>query len=825
MSDSDDVKVEFGANVQPLIDSMGKMSSSVQSAVDKMNGSFSSLKGAFEKINTVMLAVGAVLAGGKIFKECVDATNEFTKDSVKLASQLGITATEAATLAVALDNIGSDTETYSAAAQKLTKQVKTNEQGLKAMGIETRTATGELKNGQQLMESATKVLARYKEGTDRNMAAADMFGPKVGNVNKLLKLNAQALEDAARSQDQLNLKIGVESVARAEEYRSSMNDVGDVMMGLKKTIGDAIMPILSDLGRWFADIGPTAIYILKAAIGILASAFWGLRQVVVIVFQVIKAAILTTVEPVLAVVEAVTKAMRGDFEGAAADLADIPNRVATAWKNAGGEIMDSAEATKERLSQLFGAETTITKPKVEGLDYKDPNKGGDKSGMARAALAKAELEAANDQLQEKLKQEQRLLEDSYQNNIITIQEYYTQKTSIEQRSIDSSISMKRKEIEAITAEQKKAEEKGTPEGEKEVLKFKALNVKLTSDLIVLEQRRADAATNNSAQEKNALEKLTKDKQSLLIDGAEKTSMRMIENEQIEADKLAAMNLMTQEELIAQELEFENRKYEIARTAAQARLDLELNTSKDPKAVAALNQQLEQLEQQHQLEMHKMRAKAQIEDKKNITDAYKSMQSGFQNVIAGVLKGTMTISQAIRGMAMAVIDALVGMVAKMAAEWIMKQIIMMVGTKMSAIGQITANAGIAGSAATASAAAIPLIGWMLAPGAGAAAFAAAMAYAPAAAAEGGYDIPAGLNPVVQAHAKEMILPAKHADVIRSIADGNEAGGSGMGKKQGDIHLHVQAIDGQSVKKFFRENGKNISNSLQSAARNFALGNSK
>jgi hypothetical protein len=42
---------------------------------------------------------------------------------------------------------------------------------------------------------------------------------------------------------------------------------------------------------------------------------------------------------------------------------------------------------------------------------------------------------------------------------------------------------------------------------------------------------------------------------------------------------------------------------------------------------------------------------------------------------------------------------------------------------------------------------------------------------------GYDIPTGVNPVVQAHAKEMILPEKFADVIRGMAEG---GGSGGGR---------------------------------------------
>lgn len=45
----------------------------------------------------------------------------------------------------------------------------------------------------------------------------------------------------------------------------------------------------------------------------------------------------------------------------------------------------------------------------------------------------------------------------------------------------------------------------------------------------------------------------------------------------------------------------------------------------------------------------------------------------------------------------------------------------------------------------------------------------------ASAAGGYDIPAGVNPVVQTHAREMILPEQYADVIRNMAGGSGGGG--------------------------------------------------
>lgn len=45
------------------------------------------------------------------------------------------------------------------------------------------------------------------------------------------------------------------------------------------------------------------------------------------------------------------------------------------------------------------------------------------------------------------------------------------------------------------------------------------------------------------------------------------------------------------------------------------------------------------------------------------------------------------------------------------------------------------------------------------------------------AAGGYDIPAGINPVTQLHEEEMVLPAKYADVIRGLAQPGSGGGSG------------------------------------------------
>ncbi len=110
----------------------------------------------------------------------------------------------------------------------------------------------------------------------------------------------------------------------------------------------------------------------------------------------------------------------------------------------------------------------------------------------------------------------------------------------------------------------------------------------------------------------------------------------------------------------------------------------------------------------------------------------------------------------------------------------------------------AQAGSGAAAAMASVAAIPYIGWAMAPEVGNAHFALASALVNAgASAEGGYDIPAGVNPMTQLHQKEMVLPAEQADVIRGMAANGGAGGA--------MTINIKAQDSKDVMRSLRTNG--------------------
>lgn len=81
------------------------------------------------------------------------------------------------------------------------------------------------------------------------------------------------------------------------------------------------------------------------------------------------------------------------------------------------------------------------------------------------------------------------------------------------------------------------------------------------------------------------------------------------------------------------------------------------------------------------------------------------------------------------------------------------------------------------------------------------------------AEGGWDIPAGATGLMRYHEKEMMLPAKYADVIRGMADGEGNGGGG------GASITIQAVDAKSVKRLLMNEGGALVSSLQKQARNF------
>ena len=325
-------------------------------------------------------------------------------------------------------------------------------------------------------------------------------------------------------------------------------------------------------------------------------------------------------------------------------------------------------------------------------------------------------------------------------------------------------------------------------------------LKLREKILTLEDQLSKQSTEAKINQVAAWEKLDKHK---------------LDMEKDAADQALAAGRISQLERLDLEIEFENRRYQIAYDALQERIALaEQDPTYSQSAIDKLKQQMAELGQGHEREQTKNQGKRENQRRKDAPNVMEMLQDGGKNVweeaqqqmgqaFSAMLSRTQNFRQAMNGFFKSmgqtfiqemVTKPLAGMMQRMVQESAIYKMIF--GTKESletaaasktvatktteTTAVVGSNAVQAASGAAASQAGIPYVGPILAVAAMAAMMAAVMGLMggggssttttttriPSAA--GGWDIPAGINPLTQLHENEMVLPAEHAQTIREMA---------------------------------------------------------
>lgn len=742
MSNNNDVEVKVGAESSGVKTGMTAAADAVKEGVEQMKGSLEGLGGTLETVMKHLNAFAAILAGGAIFKAGISATKALTAETVSLSKQLGISMEDASQLNVALKSIGSSAGTYTDANAKLTRQIRTNEESVNAMGVATRGANGQLLDGKTIMNNAITALKSYKEGTDRNLAGQQLFGRGAQDVAVLMKLNNKIMEEAKEKAESLGLVIGPEQAAKTKAYKESLEEVGLVLEGMENQIGQAVMPILTSLGEWFASIGPGMVQTFKVAMDTLADVFdmvrdvarelwadvtevfqalgslitavagtdipsnmeiWrnamaivrvaalGLKEGIELVFEAVRAAILIAISEVERWAAVAKAAFHMDWDGAAAAFQGGVGRIEKILADSQARILKGAADTSAQMQRaLMGEAISQGKPVSAaatpkgGRAYIDPKqgKGGKDSDELKAqfALLRATLEGELAVQQEYLKESQEAYDYAYKNNLMSTEDYYSKKLSNEEAALSASIRIKQEEIRQTQA----LEAQATKQSDK--LGLKAQEVKLTAQLTVLNAQAANAEIKNTREVTTALRQKANALAEIARVSAQQAGKSGVDMDKIQTGKALALRQITQEQALQQEKAFEDRMFAINLAAEKAKLALINN---DPIKRAEINANIEQLERDHQVSMAAIDKDIAVESQKNIIAAQDAIESSFSQTLGSILSGTQTLKQGFKSL----FDSIMKSLADLAAQQVSKS---MFSAITGAVGQGGNSTGWLGS---------------------------------------------------------------------------------------------------------------------------------
>lgn len=360
-----------------------------------------------------------------------------------------------------------------------------------------------------------------------------------------------------------------------------------------------------------------------------------------------------------------------------------------------------------------------------------------------------------------------------------------------------------------------------------------------------EQRRArDAAAKEDLAQLKELQKAQEDaaKQQaevygVRLDAAKAASLAQIDEAERVAEYEAGLGLISKEQLLATQRELAAERLAIETDYLnQKRVLLEQDPDTNPAMLEQIEAQKAEIRRKYDAaiaEHTRNQAAQSLQIWQSLTDR---MGSLWDQGTQALLNGTLTWSNAMRAIGAQIVSWFAtDVVGKQIKAWAVGELTKTTATQSGVAARTAAeSAGALQSVATWAAASIkniansaweamagawkamvgiPVIGPVLAPAVAAAAFAGVIGLAGnIRSAAGGYDIPAGLNPMTQLHEQEMVLPKDIANPLRE----NLAGGGGLG---GGLSVHITAMDSRDVYRALTEGGA-LHKALKNLQRGFA-----
>lgn len=712
MADRDnDVEVRVGATIDDFKSKMGEVQS------------------IFGKVAERWVALTAIVAGGSAFKQFIDHANQVNVSAEKMSRTLGITAKEAGTIAVAIDDVGQEmgiagasAETYTSSFLKFNRMLRSGSDEMKKMGVDVDALKSGQKTSNEVFMEAVQIIGKYKPGIDQTQAAMKLFGRSVEDVHLLMGLTKERMDAARKAQEELNLTITQEGIAAAKAYRVAMDGVGDVFEGFKKTVGEGVMPLFTELANQLSSFGPMLIEATQYAIAAFQEMWRNLSEAVLAAWaaisevlsaitagvidtfggdesigamEVFKNALSLVVAAFVAFrigVEITASAIRTGLELLKTNFANFAavaraalsldwEGTKAAWRKG---VDDAARIQAEGMARLVTiAEKgradldkalmggAVAKAKTtpaggpEGTGAKKfvmEDKGAEAEAAAlaaaRNALEKAQTAASLSLLQEYLRQSQSIYDDAYQQNLVSTKGYYDAKLAVELAGTDATLAAKRKEL----ADTKRLEDSVAKPEQK--LKFQAQQAALGGEINVLEAKRNDIVRVNAAAYRDAEQQRLDAMENIRIASEKENSNSGIAEERQALEQSVALRRTTSEESFSIQRSLEERSYAATVTSLQAKAAMIRGTDVEiERQRAQLYADAEAAEREHQQRITAIDNNAERERMKYSLQAQVSVQNSFKTMVEGLLNGVTKLSDVFRNFARSVTEQFVGLISQ------------------------------------------------------------------------------------------------------------------------------------------------------------------
>jgi len=464
------------------------------SAVDQTKAAFDSIKRGLGGLTDTAKSVNGLLANlgvavsvaglTAMVKSAID-----TGDALdEMSQRVGVSVETLSVWKPAAEQSGVSGESFEKGLRKLSTtmvQAATGSEeaarGFSAIGVEFKNQDGTLRGTDQVLLDLAERFKTMPDGAEKTALAVQLFGKSGAELIPFLNQGRDGINELSAEMRDLGVQMSGETAAQAGAFNDALDKLKLASTSIGNQIIASLLPALNDMAGGMVESakeGGTLRVILDGVVLVLKTLALGAATV--------GKAFVALGEALGAGVAAAVEALKGNTAGAKAIIADLK-----------GSLIKRLDELAEFRDSLFDPKPIEVKaPQIQAdpsllARMARPRPAQDTSG-AQTALLKARMDAELTLLKDSLQREQTALDAALEDRLVSVRDYYAQKTALEQRELDAEIARKQQEL----ARSQQTATGGKSENER--LKAQADVAKLESELIVLNNRRTDIEQANAS---------------------------------------------------------------------------------------------------------------------------------------------------------------------------------------------------------------------------------------------------------------------------------------------------------------------------------------
>lgn len=259
-----DVEIRLRADIAQLRQDMDRARREVGGAMDNIANM---ARGAGKALGAMAAVLSVGMFAGFI-KEAIDATDAASDISQKT----GVAVEQLAGLQLWFQKGGMEAGALDGAMAKLSKNIAEGGADFARLGINTKTATGELRANTAVLADTADKFAAMRDGTAKTALAIQLFGKSGADLIPMLNEGSEGLKSMTEMADKLGLTFDQKVVDQAGEFNDTLSFLGLAAQGVGRQVAAELLPTLQSMAGSFLDFIVKSDLVKKAASGI-ATAF------------------------------------------------------------------------------------------------------------------------------------------------------------------------------------------------------------------------------------------------------------------------------------------------------------------------------------------------------------------------------------------------------------------------------------------------------------------------------------------------------------------------------------------------------------------------